>query len=280
MKLQNGRDLQKSLWPSQACALSIDVSGGDLLLLNSVLRKSAEVGQKVYLSSTPSSIESGLGFGEFSSTILKLAKNYDVGFAIHLDHCSDIDTIRLALDNGFTSIMYDGSSLPFKENVHKSYEVVRICEQYYASVEGELGIIKGKEDHIENSNFKYPSIEKCHVFVEETGIDIFAPAIGTVHGLEATDIDIQWSLVEGLSKIEKPLCLHGCSGLPAKTFTDLLGNGFLKANFASELRKSYKRGIIKGIDATQESPKPQEIYKYVLAEIDLTLSELFKLAVN
>lgn len=125
-----------------------------------------------------------MDLGSVHDIVVNLSKSCSNPVALHLDHCKSIDTIREALAAGFTSIMYDGSALPYEENVKNTAEVVRMAHAAGASVEAELGSIKaGQDTNEEDAAEIYTDPAVARDFVERTGVDCLAVSIGTVHGL-------------------------------------------------------------------------------------------------
>lgn len=177
-----------------------------------------------------------------------LAKSAPIPICLHLDHCTDIDYCKMCADAGYTNIMIDASKHPFEENIRQTKEVVDYCHSVgHISVEGELGTVGGVEDQIKvaEDEAALANTEQSVEFVERTGVDIFAPAIGTAHGVYKTKnpkIDF-----ERLGKIHKilngngvrtPLVVHGGTGLPEDYIKRLLEMGGAKFNVSTELKYS------------------------------------------
>ena len=177
-----------------------------------------------------------------------LAESAPIPICLHLDHCTDIDYCKMCADAGYTNIMIDASKHPFEENIRQTKEVVDYCHSIgHISVEGELGTVGGVEDQIKvaEDEAALANTEQSVEFVERTGVDIFAPAIGTAHGVYKTKnpkIDF-----ERLGKIHKilngsgvrtPLVVHGGTGLPEDYIKRLLEMGGAKFNAATESKYS------------------------------------------
>ena len=185
-----------------------------------------------------------------------------------------------AIKAGYSSVMYDGSHLSLDENIKNTKKIVKLSKNHGVSVEGEVGVIAGKEDEIINMTNKYPTFNQALRFVDETNIDFFAPAIGTAHGFYDSEPDIQWSLVKDLIKIKTNFVLHGVTGVSQKDLKTFVSLGYKKFNYATGLRSEFRNGIIKNIDASGTSTKPQkylkegkskvyEFVKKVIKELDL-----------
>lgn len=162
------------------------------------------------------------------------AKKSKVPTAVHLDHGSTMETIKLALDLGFTSVMFDGSKYPLEENIARTKEVVALAKSYGADVEAEIGRVGGAEGDYKAVDVLVTSVEEAVRMAEETGIDALAVAIGTAHGnyKEQPVLRID-RLKEIAAAVKTPLVLHGGTGLTEQDFRDCLSNGIKKINIAT-----------------------------------------------
>ena len=149
-----------------------------------------------------------------AACVKEAGRLYDIPIALHVDHCPSYQTIVQCIQHGYTSVMIDGSMLPYDENVALVKKVVETAHYAGVAVEGELGRIGGTEDDMvvedENAFFTVPSEAKT--FVEDTGIDFLAVAIGTAHGIYKGEPKLQF---ERLSEIRKTGCAVGASELQA-----------------------------------------------------------------
>jgi ketose-bisphosphate aldolase len=175
-----------------------------------------------------------------------LAEAAPVPVCLHLDHCTDIDYCKKCADSGYTNIMIDASKQVYEENIRQTKEVVDYCHSVgNISVEGELGTVGGVEDQIKVAEDEAQLANPRQVveFVERTGLDIFAPAIGTAHGVYKTKnpkIDFERlgainRMLNG-SGIKTPLVVHGGTGLPDDYIKRLLEMGGAKFNVSTELK--------------------------------------------
>lgn len=168
-------------------------------------------------------------------SILKMAEMYDVQVALNFDHGLTMEGIKRAIDNGFTSIMYDGSKLDFDNNVAETRKVVELCKPHNISVEAELGAVGGSEggELVGDVNpAKYTDIDEAVQFVEQTGIDALAVAIGNSHGAYKGIPELDFDLLDGIhKKTGIPLVLHGGSGLSTEDFKRTIQLGISKINF-------------------------------------------------
>lgn len=114
--------------------------------------------------------------------MMAAAKNTTVPIAVHLDHGGTMETIKLALELGFTSVMFDGSKYPLEENIARTKEVIALAKSYGADVEAEIGRVGGAEGDYKAVDIALTSVEEAKCFAEETKVDALAVAIGTAHG--------------------------------------------------------------------------------------------------
>jgi len=182
-----------------------------------------------------------------------LAEEAPIPICLHLDHCTDVDYCKTCADAGYTNIMIDASKQPFEENIRQTKEVVDYCHaKGEISVEGELGTVSGVEDQIKVAEDEAALCdpEQALQFVEETGVDIFAPAIGTAHGVYKTknpklDFDRMaeiYKLING-RELRIPLVVHGGTGLQPDVVRRLVSLGGAKFNVSTDLKHTL-------IDAT------------------------------
>lgn len=166
--------------------------------------------------------------------MVNAAKNAKVDVAVHLDHGQTLDAVKLALSLGFTSVMFDGSALPYKENIKKTKQVVAIAKKYHASVESELGHVGGSEDGTKDIKALYTDPSKANDFVKQTGVDFLAVAIGNAHGVYKEAPKLAFDVLAKISKkVSIPLVLHGGSGITDKEFQKLIKHGISKVNIAT-----------------------------------------------
>jgi fructose-bisphosphate aldolase class II len=165
--------------------------------------------------------------------MIQAARDARVDVAVHLDHGKTMATIRQALDFGFTSVMYDGSSLPFDENVERTKEVVKLARKYDAAVEAELGNV-GSAENGDEENGEYTDPGAAVKFTQMTGIDALAVAIGNAHGNYKKEPKLAFDVLSELEKeVSVPLVLHGGSGISDKDFRKAISMGIRKVNIAT-----------------------------------------------
>ncbi len=187
--------------------------------------------------------------------MLAAAKNASVPVAVHLDHGTSLECIKKALDLGFTSVMFDGSHLPFEENVAKTKEVVALAKQYGAATEAEIGCVGGSEDGSVDIAMRCTSPSQAKEFFDMTGVDALAIAIGNAHGFYKDAPELRFDILEDVAKaVSVPLVLHGGTGIEPEDFIKCHQKGIKKINIAtatfaaceSKVREGYEKGEIKG----------------------------------
>lgn len=140
-----------------------------------------------------------------------------VDVALHLDHGPNLETVKVCVENGFTSVMIDGSSLPYEENVAQTKEVVDYAHAHGVVVEAELGVLAGVEDDVKSDKHVYTDPEQAVDFVNRTGVDSLAIAIGTSHGAYkfAGEASLKFDILEEVQKKLPgfPIVLHGASSV-------------------------------------------------------------------
>ena len=170
----------------------------------------------------------------FTAMVKELGEKASIPVAVHLDHCSDMNYIPIAIEHGFTSVMYDGSHLPFEENLENTKKMVDLASKYNADVEGELGAIGTTADGNHLNTSRYTDPEEAALFARETGVTSLAIDIGSAHGVykEEPKLDIN-RLAEINSATDVPLVLHGGSGIPDDQLEEAFKNGINKFNFST-----------------------------------------------
>ncbi len=205
------------------------------------------------------------------------AKNSSVPVAVHFDHGKTPEKIKQALDIGFTSVMLDGSHLPFEENVKITAETKRLAAQYGADCEGEIGCVGGSEDGSEDIAINCTSPAQALDFYQETGVDALAVAIGNAHGNYKQAPKLRFDILEQTaSLVEAPLVLHGGTGILPEDFKKCIKLGINKINIATatfdsveqSARAAYENGAIKGYYDLQTA-EVEGAYRNALKHIEI-----------
>lgn len=179
----------------------------------------------------------------------------NIPLVIHLDHAKSIESCINAINAGFTSIMYDGSSLDINLNIKNLKQVCEYAKKYDVSVEGEVGVINNN-----NIDVAYASIGDCINICNNTSIDSLAPSIGNVHGIYKEIPKINLKLVEQISnRTNIPLVLHGASFIPNQTIEKLINLGISKININTELQNEWAKEIRKFLNLNKDEIDPKKI---------------------
>lgn len=167
--------------------------------------------------------------------MVQAAKEAEVDVAVHLDHGLTTETVKKALELGFTSVMFDSSTYPLTENIERSKEVVRLAQAYGATVEAELGLVGGSEDGSCDHGIRCTDPKDAAVFCQETGVDALAVAIGNAHGNYPVAPKLAFDVLEEIHKTtdDLPLVLHGGSGITDEDFQTAIKKGIVKVNIAT-----------------------------------------------
>ena len=191
----------------------------------------------------------------FAGMVQRLAQQASVPVSLHLDHGSSLALAIECMQAGYTSLMIDGSTLSFEENVALTRSVVEAIGGL--PVEAELGTVGGKEDDHE-AKPQYTDPQEAIRFVQETGIASFAVAIGTAHGVYkgVPKLDIG-RLEEIRAVVSIPLVLHGTSGVPHEQVRACITRGICKVNYATELRIAFSDGVKAALAAKPEAFDPK-----------------------
>jgi ketose-bisphosphate aldolase len=184
-----------------------------------------------------------------AAAALAAARASPVEVGVHLDHATDLDEIAACIELGYSSVMFDGSALPFEDNVAVTRAVVERAHAAGVWVEGELGGVGGDEDRSSEAEAaERTDPAQAAEFVERTGVDALAAAVGTVHGYTEQPVHVD---VERLAAIREatgvPLVLHGASGLPDGELRAAVAAGVAKVNVNAELRRAYIRALRTGL---------------------------------
>lgn len=178
---------------------------------------------------------------EIGALALHLAKKASVPVCIHLDHGADYAMAKACLESGFTSVMYDGSSLPDAENIQNTRAVVELAKHYGVPVEGEIGQVLQAEDLGEGQEPDFlTDPDQALRFVAETGVSSVAVAVGNVHHMKKKQAKLDFDRIEKLRRlIDIPLVIHGCSGVSDADVAKAVSLGINKVNVATEYNIAF-----------------------------------------
>lgn len=234
----------------------------NLETLQVVIDVAMELRSPVILAGTPSTIEYA-GDNYIVAMANVGANKYNIPIAVHLDHFQEIDGIKGGIEAGFKSVMIDASHKDFQGNVNIVKEVVEYAHRYDVAVEGELGKLIGKEDSliVEEKDSVYTNPEIASEFVNLTGIDSLAVAIGTAHGLYKGSPKLDFLRLKKIKeKVRVPLVLHGASDVGDELVRKAISLGICKVNVATDLKIPFANAVKKYF---KENPNENDIRKYM-----------------
>ncbi len=214
---------------------------------------------------------------EIAPIIRMAARRVDVPVVLHLDHGLNFDTIIGAIKCGFTSVMFDGSSLSYEENLKQTKEIVKIAHAACVSVEAELGAIGGDEGgglygEADSQYFTDPRLAK--EFVEKTKVDCLAVAIGNAHGLYKGKPKLDFKRLEEIAQQTKiPLVLHGGSGISDDDFRRAVSLGIHKVNVYTAMSQAALKTISEAINSDAAS---YDHYAQLLQQTETSISDVTK----
>lgn len=227
-------------------------------MVQAVVAAAEELQSPVILQTTPSTVKYA-DLDYFYANTKVAAENASVPVAMHLDHGNSFELAMRALRVGYTSIMIDGSHDSFEENIAVTKAVVDACHPSHVPVEAELGKVGGKEDDLDGGEGGYTVPSEAVEFVNATGIDSLAVAIGTAHGVYKGTPKLD---VDRLSEIREvvsiPLVLHGTSGVPDDAVKECIKRGICKVNYATDLRIAFSNGVKEVLGAAPDVIDPKK----------------------
>lgn len=225
-----------------------------------VVSAAEETRSPIIMQTTPGTLKFA-GIDMYFANIKAAAERASVPVACHLDHGNTFDIAVQAFHAGYTSIMIDGSKLPFPENIALTKSVVDMCHAANIPVEAELGRVGGKEDTLDNTSTVNPftNPEEAREFVARTGCDFLAVAIGTAHGVYKGVPQVNFEVLGKIRELVSiPLVLHGTSGVPDDQVIRCVSMGMCKVNYATDLRIAYTEGVKEYMQANPEKFDPKK----------------------
>lgn len=183
------------------------------------------------------------------------AKNTKIPVALHLDHGTSFEQVVQCIRYGFTSVMVDGSKYPLEENIALTKKVVEMAKAVGVSTEAELGKIGGTEDDISvlDKDAMMTNPDEAKIFVDRTGVDALAVAIGTAHGQYKFEPELDFERLTKIRSLVKiPIVLHGSSGVSDKDIAKAIPLGVRKINIDTNIREAFVKGVREAIKNPKE----------------------------
>jgi fructose-bisphosphate aldolase, class II len=204
---------------------------------------------------------------------LAVARTSTVDVAVHLDHATDTELVAEAVRLGFGSVMYDASTMSYVDNVAATAAVVQSCHEQGVYVEAELGEVGGKDGvHAPGAR---TDPDEARGYVEATGVDALAVAVGTSHAMLTRDAAVDLELIAALrATVPVPLVLHGSSGVPDDGLAAAVAAGMTKINIATQLNKAFTGAVREHLAA---HPDVVDTRKYLRAGRDAVAAEVARL---
>lgn len=250
-------------------------------MVQAVVAAAEELRSPVIMQTTPSTVKYA-NLNYFYENVKVAAQESSVPVVIHLDHGNSFELAMQAYRTGYTSIMIDGSHEGFEDNIALTSAVVKACHPGEVPIEAELGKVGGKEDDLDGGEGDpYTNPQEAAEFVERTGIDSLAVAIGTAHGVYKEVPKLDFSRLSEIRKaVSIPLVLHGTSGVPDEDVAECIKRGICKVNYATDLRIAFTKGINQVLKENPDTIDPkkynakgrEEVRKYVMHKMKICQS--------
>jgi fructose-bisphosphate aldolase class II len=216
-----------------------------------------DAGRPVLLQVSENTVAYHGGLAPLARACLSIAEQSSVPVAVHLDHATSVDLVHEAVDLGIGSVMFDASTLPHEDNVAATREVVGWCHERGVAVEAELGEVGGK-DGVHAPGARTRPDEAAH-YVEATGVDSLAVAVGSSHAMVTRDAALDDELIARLAaQVPVPLVLHGSSGVPDEGLVSAVAAGMTKINIATHLNASMTQAVREALEADPRLVDPRK----------------------
>ncbi|MFC5928970.1 class II fructose-bisphosphate aldolase [Cryobacterium melibiosiphilum] len=240
------------------------------LTMEAVLAGAVEARSPVIVQTSVKTVKA-LGSNVLASMWTSMTAGIEVPVVLHLDHCPDRAVITECLDRGWNSVLFDASVLPVEENQRQTIEVVREARAHGAHVEGEIEAITGVEDGIgSDTESARQNLDVALRFIEETGVDVFAPAIGNAHGVYRHEPVLDFQRVSDIvDEHPIPIALHGGSGMTQAQFSDLIRRGCAKVNISTALKITFMKSSLAFLEEAEAKDRwdPPALFAHVHTDV-------------
>lgn len=234
-----------------------------------VIEAANEVELPVILQTSTGTVKK-FGIHMMMQMLKPLMENSKQDIFLNLDHCASLDFAKQCVDAGWDMVMFDGSKQPFEENIRQSREIAGYAANRGSCAEGELGVIAGVEEEVVSQTGEPASLDECRTYLEQSGIHIFAPAVGTAHGMYSGVPHLNFDLVRQLHELEEtPVVIHGGTGLSEKDFQTFIENGACKINISTAIKHAYLDGMDEYLKMHRSEYNPLEADEYTRNVIKL-----------
>jgi len=236
-------------------------NANNIEMVQAIIEAAEEENAPVILQASQGAIKYA-GLENIAAIVKNAAAMAKIPIALHLDHGTDYEQNVKCLRIGFTSLMFDGSKLPYEENVSITRKIVEMGHAVGVPVEGEIGKIGGTEDHITVSEVEADMTEPEEAlrFVADTGVDSLAVAVGSVHRMKKKEAKLDHERIKKIAELVKiPLVLHGSSGVMDDEMKKGIKEGLCKINVATQLNMVFVEGMRKALNEKPEEVDPRKI---------------------
>ncbi len=250
-------------------------NANNMEIVHAIIEAAEELNSPVIIQAS----QGGLKYAgvEYISALGKVAaENAKVPVAIHLDHGTDFGQVMQCIRHGFSSVMIDASQYSLEENIERTKKVVEIAHAVGVSVEAELGKIGGTEDDVvvDHRDATFTDPEEARIFVEQTGVDSLAIAVGTAHGVYKGEPKIDYDRIKEIASVVSiPLVLHGSSGVPYESLEKAVSCGIAKINIDTDIRAAFARKVNEFVRENPEEIDPRKILGPATLEMKETIKE-------
>lgn len=257
--LVSGKELMKHAHDNKYAVGAFNVN--NMEAVQAIIEAADELQSPVIIQASQGGLKYA-GVNYIAAMVKVAAKEASVPVVLHLDHGTEFARQVQCLRAGWTSLMIDASHFDFQENIEKTKRIVEMAHQVGVGVEAELGKIGGVEDDIsvDEKDATYTDVEEAYEFVNATGVDYLAIAVGTAHGPYKGEPKIDFQRIRDIkSKLNIPLVLHGSSGVPQESIEKAIAAGINKINIDTDLRQAYHRAVKKFVSENPDVYDPRKI---------------------
>lgn len=247
-------------------------SVGNMEMVRAAVRASQDTGMPIIIQIAEKRLASS-PLALMAPMMVNAAKQAQTPIAVHLDHGLTMDCLHRALDYGFTSVMLDGSLLPYEENVRSAAQAAELAASYGAACEAELGVVGGNEGDSAKHDIRCTDPDTAADFARRTGIDCLAVAIGNAHGNYPVLPELRFDILEKIHrKVDVPLVLHGGTGITDEMFRRAISLGVRKINIATASFDALARAAA---EFSAANPKP-DYFGLSKAETDAVYNNIVR----
>jgi fructose-bisphosphate aldolase class II len=254
-------------------------NANNMEIVQAIIESAVEERSPVIIQASQGAIKyAGLDF--IVAMVMAAAESADVPVVLHLDHGTDFDQVMRCIRRGFSSVMIDGSRLPLEENISITKKVLEVARAVGVSVEAELGKIGGTEDDISVSerDALFTDPQEAKTFIEETGVDALAVAIGTAHGVYKGEPRLDFPRLKKIKELtDVPIVLHGSSGVPDDAIRKAVELGVSKINIDTDIRQAFVGRAVAYMKENPDNIDPRKLLAPAKEEAKKIIREKMRL---